>query len=655
MKKILVIDDQKDNLISIKALLKHYLPGCEVLTALSGEEGMELAIKDQPDTILLDIIMPRMDGYETCGKLKAELSTKHIPIIMLTAIKTDPESRIKGLNTGADAFLSKPFDPGELTAQIKVMLRIKEAEDKLRSKNIDLEKIVLERTSKLLESEEKYRSLYDNAPLAYQSLNEDGSLNDINPAWISTLGYEREEVLGKYFKDFLHPDWKSHFEKNFPAFKERGYVHDVQFKIRHKKGHHIDISFDGCIGYNPDGSFGQTYCVFSNITQQKKAEKALDISKEKYRNLIETTSEGFWLIDQENITVDVNQSLCDMLGYSKEEMIGKTPYDFVDKANHEVFEKQIINSHKKKHRNYEIYLRKKSGKIFPALFNATSMQDANNNSDGSFAFISDITERKLNENDAAIQLKKSEKQRIANLVILKDLNQTSKELKNEIKVREKAEVQVVKDLKVKNTLLQELYHRTKNNMQVISAMLSMHSRRTEDKTAKSTFLEIIDKIKAMSLVHEKLYKSRDLSQINLNEYIQDLINLLKASYQIQHEKIDIVFSMEDVHILIDTAIPLGLILNELISNIFKHAFSPEAKGIVQISLKKLEDDTIILEISDNGVGFPKDFDPRKSQTMGLQTVFALSEYQLKGEITYQMEGGIKWNIKLKDNLHSKRV
>jgi len=86
----------------------------------------------------------------------------------------------------------------------------------------------------LHESEEKYKALYDDAPLAYQSLNEDGSFKDINPAWLRTLGYDRNEVIGKFYKDFLHQDYQAHFEKNFPAFKKRGYVHDVQFKIRHK-------------------------------------------------------------------------------------------------------------------------------------------------------------------------------------------------------------------------------------------------------------------------------------------------------------------------------------------------------------------------------------------------------------------------------------
>jgi len=157
MKKILVIDDQKDNLISITALLKNFLPECKILTAQSGPEGIEMAHRGEPDTILLDIIMPKMDGYEVCKKLKKDELTKHIPVVLITEIKTDPESRIKGLEIGADAFLSKPIDPAELSAQIKVMLRIKYAEDKLYSEKVDLENLVVARTKDLYETNKKLR------------------------------------------------------------------------------------------------------------------------------------------------------------------------------------------------------------------------------------------------------------------------------------------------------------------------------------------------------------------------------------------------------------------------------------------------------------------------------------------------------------------
>jgi signal transduction histidine kinase len=149
MKKILAIDDQKDNLLSIKALVGYYLPHCKLFLAESGEEGIKIAAEELPDTILLDIIMPVMDGYEVCRILKQDEQTKNIPILMLSALGQDPEIRVKGLELGADAFLAKPFSPTELKSQINVMLRIKEVEDKLRKEKEVLEDIVKERTKEL--------------------------------------------------------------------------------------------------------------------------------------------------------------------------------------------------------------------------------------------------------------------------------------------------------------------------------------------------------------------------------------------------------------------------------------------------------------------------------------------------------------------------
>jgi len=121
MKRILAVDDKKDNLISLSALLRSLIPDCVVMTALSGVEGIEKARKELPDTILLDIQMPEMDGYEACSRLKADEQTRHIPIILLTAIKTDSKSRMKGRELGADAFLTKPLDEAELIAQVKAV------------------------------------------------------------------------------------------------------------------------------------------------------------------------------------------------------------------------------------------------------------------------------------------------------------------------------------------------------------------------------------------------------------------------------------------------------------------------------------------------------------------------------------------------------
>ncbi len=153
MSKILAIDDKKDNLIVLEAYLKQYLPSQQLIIAQSSKEGIEKAVKERPDVILLDVSMPGMDGYQVCRELKKDEQTANIPIIMLTAIYTDTESMVKGLETGADAFIYKPFQPSELMSQIKVMLRIKKSDDLLRREKEVLEEMVAERTSALKDAQ----------------------------------------------------------------------------------------------------------------------------------------------------------------------------------------------------------------------------------------------------------------------------------------------------------------------------------------------------------------------------------------------------------------------------------------------------------------------------------------------------------------------
>lgn len=190
--------------------------------------------------------------------------------------------------------------------------------------------------NKIRESEEKYRSLYENSPLPYQSLDENGFFLDVNPAWLRILGYQRDEVIGQSYGDFLHPEWKPHFELNFPAFKKRGYVNDVQFKIRHKEGHYLDISFEGCIGYTPEGKFKQTYCVFQDITERKQVEQKLRESEEKFRKAVATSSAAInfnRLVD--GLYVGVNDGFTSIMGYTADEVIGKSSIELNIWKHHE--------------------------------------------------------------------------------------------------------------------------------------------------------------------------------------------------------------------------------------------------------------------------------------------------------------------------------
>jgi PAS domain S-box-containing protein len=212
-----------------------------------------------------------------------------------------------------------------------------------------------------------------------------------------------------------------------------------------------------------------------------------------------------------------------------------------------------------------------------------------------------------------------------------------------------------KTLEERETLLRELYHRTKNNMGVINGLLSLQASYFENDNLKEAFDKAQDRIRAMALVHEKLYQSSDLSVINLREYILDLFQLLLDSYMITGNQVTFNAEMADVFVLIDTAIPCGLVLSELISNALKYAFPGETKGHIGIFLRRLDNGEIQIRVNDDGVGFPPGFDARRDGNMGFQTVFALVEQQLQGSVSFEIGHDLSCILNFKDDLYQKRV
>ena len=159
----------------------------------------------------------------------------------------------------------------------------------------------------------------------------------------------------------------------------------------------------------------------------------------------------------------------------------------------------------------------------------------------------------------------------------------------------------------------------------------------------------------MALVHQKLYQAENLSRIDLQDYVHSLTQLLLESYTVQSGKIALIFDLENVSVLIDTAIPCGLILNELFSNALKHAFPGERQGEIRIRLHRMESGEIEIQVADNGVGVPQDFDPRNTKTFGLQSLFLLGELQLQGEVTFDLNNGVACRVRFSDTFYEERV
>ena len=232
-----------------------------------------------------------------------------------------------------------------------------------------------------------------------------------------------------------------------------------------------------------------------------------------------------------------------------------------------------------------------------------------------------------------------------------ELRQANERLQIELAELQRAENQLSEALKEKEALLRELYHRTKNNMQVIASLLSLQTSYVADEQVSRVFKDMENRIRAMALVHQKLYQVGNLSSINLGEYANDLAILLVKSYEVSSDKIKLVVEAEDINVLLETAIPCGLILNELITNALKYAFPGDRAGDLYMRVRKAEAGMVEMEVADNGIGVAADFDFRENGKMGVQTVFIIAENQLGGEVTVQSRQGVAWLVRFKNPAH----
>lgn len=224
----------------------------------------------------------------------------------------------------------------------------------------------------------------------------------------------------------------------------------------------------------------------------------------------------------------------------------------------------------------------------------------------------------------------------------------------DITERRQAEEKLRQTLAEKETLIRELYHRTKNNMQVISSMMALQEEYLDDPLAITMFEEMRNRIVTMAMVHQKLYQSHNLSYIELGEYLRELTEMLIQSYKVSNSPIGVVTETDTIPTLIDTAIPCGLILNELVSNALKYAFPHGQAGQISLVLKKDGTD-IIMCLSDNGVGLPEGFDLNQRSKLGLQIVTILGENQLQGEMEIKSDHGFSFHLRFPATLYTERV
>lgn len=374
MKKILAIDDQKDNLRTIEAVIETYIPNCKVLTALSGKEGILLAKKEQPDIILLDIIMPETDGYEVCKRLKEDESTSHIPVVMLTAYKTDINSKVRGLEIGADAFLLKPIDPVELSSQVKVMLRIKSSEQILAQKEIDKHR-------------HHQSMLMDNLPVITLILKK----HTREIVTFNKLAQERGAVVGKTCHESLVSCGQrcpfclasELWESNEPQ------VIEAEYKGKYWEGHWVPYTDDLYIHYIWD------------ISERKMTEEKLNKITTLNKTILDSAGEGIYGLDLNGNTTFANPAAAKMLGWKMEEILNKNLHALLhhskpDGTAYDSCECPINATYKDgkvRHVVDEVFWRK-DGSCFPVEYISTPLRNEQGELKGAVVTFKDVTERK---------------------------------------------------------------------------------------------------------------------------------------------------------------------------------------------------------------------------------------------------------------------
>ncbi len=382
------------------------------------------------------------------------------------------------------------------------------------------------------------------------------------------------------------------------------------------------------------------------IIERKKTEELLTDSEKKYRNIVNNSASIILEWDPDGTVLFINQYGLELFGFREEEIIGRnvmeTIVEPVDSTGYDLQDKmQNVQKNPEDYYSSENENICKNGKKIWVAWTNKGIRSHDGRLIKTLSIGVDRTQMK--------QLEEELKQ-------VTELNVLNQRLKQEIGDRTRAEEKILKSLREKELLIRELYHRTKNTIQVIRGMIVLQAvgysgNREIQELVKNTE----DRIQAISLVHQMLYQSQDLSQISIKEYIQNLSVSIIESYSISSDKIIFNFNIDEQSFLLDTAIPLGLIINELITNSIKYAFTDHRKGTIKISLTKDESGNNIMQYSDNGVGTPVNFDFRNSSTLGLKLIHSIGEDQMLGTITMENNNGIRVSFIFPDNLYKARV
>jgi PAS domain S-box-containing protein len=483
----------------------------------------------------------------------------------------------------------------------------KELLNELQEKDIQLEakkKELNQKQHQLEEAHDKFLEFYDYTPTGCITVDDQGIIQEINLTAMDMIGIEKKtEAKNSFFHSLASGDMLKFIQllKNCRMAYEQ---FSEEFIIQKNKGENLNVYLTAVPfhDYKKNKTFFRIF--FSDITQQKKSETKIRESEKRFRLMADAASVMIWMTDVNNRLEYMNKTRLDFLGKSLSELSKDGWIQSIHPEDRENFLKEFSNAAKDK--------------------KAFSLEMRVKNKDGDYQWILETASPRFLEDEKFAGF------------IGSGVNITeNKNFRNNLQ----------KSLKEKEILMREIHHRVKNNLQVISSLLNLQSSYIKDQEALTIFKSSRDRVRSMALLHEKLYQSKNITQIDLNNYINDLVTNLFDSYK---PSADLHFNLdvEDIHLDIGVSISLGLILTELVSNSLKHAFTGKLKGEINIVLSLPKDHQLKLLVNDNGKGLPQDFDIKHSPSFGLDLVNAIVD-QHQGSLEVNKNGKTEFKIYLK--------
>ncbi len=565
---ILLVDDNPDNLKLLAKILTEQ--GFQVRASNSGRYALKAIKHDPPDLILLDVKMPGMDGFEVCRQLKANPLSIEIPIIFISALREE-ESKVKGFDVGGVDYITKPFQPQEILARVRTHLSM----GRMRR---HLEDMVQERTSELQGSEKKFRALFEQAGdyILLLEVTEDRGLVivDANQAACETHGCAREEILGTQI---------SHIDRGLDEARMRELLARVisgetlLFETAH-------IKKDGTIfpvevsAKRLDTENDQTLIISieRDITERKGAEDALKASEEKYRRFYEDAPLGSQSLDASGNFLDVNKEWLRVLGYSKEEVIGRCFADFLASESLEMFARNFPRFKAGgATRGAEFDLMKKDGSRITVSYDGNIEYDSEGRFKRTHCIMHDISDRKRAE------------QRLLQ-------NQTQlKSLASELVLAEERERKRIA-IHMHDDVCQNLAY-SKMKLQIVYAAM-------DDQTQQDSMTEVSDTL--TRLMQDVRTLTFELSSPVLSEFgLEAAVSHWLTEQIEQRHGITTAFTddgqpkplEEDIQALLFRSV------RELLTNVAKHSQANR----VEVSLSR-EEDQIMICLEDDGIGFAPD-------------------------------------------------